>query len=69
MSQALKYAWNQDIDIAIVGMNKIAEVEQNVATTKALQPLTEDEEKTLQEIGDEITKANRLASSGVVFLG
>jgi predicted aldo/keto reductase-like oxidoreductase len=67
VSQALRYVWNQDIDTAIVGMNKKTEVEQNVATAEDLHPLTEEEKQSLQQKAAEIIKANRLSSSGAVI--
>ena len=67
VSQALRYVWNQDIDTAIVGMNKKTEVEQNVATAENLYPLTEEEKHSLQQRASEIIKANRLSSSGAIF--
>ena len=66
VSQALRYVWNHDIDTAIVGMNKLSEVEENVATANNFQPLTEEEERQLETIAEEIVKANRLSSSGAV---
>jgi len=66
-SQALRYVWSHDVDTAIVGMNRISEVEQNVATANNPQPLTEEEERQLQRIAEEVVKANGLSSSGAVF--
>lgn len=65
-SQALRYVWNHDIDTAIVGMNQLSEVEENVATANNLQLLTKEEESQLQKIAEDIIKANRLSSSGAV---
>jgi predicted aldo/keto reductase-like oxidoreductase len=67
VSQALRYVLNQDIDTAIVGMNKKTEVEENVATAENLHPLTEEEKHSLQRRAEEIIKANRLSSSGAVL--
>jgi predicted aldo/keto reductase-like oxidoreductase len=67
VSQALQYVLNQDIDTAIVGMNKKTEVEENVSTAENLHPLTEEEKHSLQQRAAEIIKANRLSSSGAVL--
>jgi predicted aldo/keto reductase-like oxidoreductase len=67
VSQALRYVLNQDIDTAIVGMNKKTEVEENVSTAENLHPLTEEEKHSLQQRAAEIIKANRLSSSGAVL--
>jgi predicted aldo/keto reductase-like oxidoreductase len=66
-SQALRYVLNQDIDTAIVGMNKNSEVEQNVAIAENLHPLSEEEKQSLQQRATEIITANRLSSSGAVI--
>ena len=66
VEKALNYVWGHDIDTAIVGMKKLSEVEQNVVTVNNFQPLTKEEEMQLQKTGEEIIKANRLSSSGVV---
>jgi len=63
-SQALRYVWNHDVDTAIVGMSKLTELEENVATAHNPRPLTEDEKRELQRIADEIIRTNRLSSSG-----
>jgi predicted aldo/keto reductase-like oxidoreductase len=65
--QALRYVWNHNIHTAIVGMNKLSEVEENVATANTFQPLTNEEETQLQRIAEEVIKANRLSSSGAVY--
>ena len=65
--QALRYVWNHDVDTAIVGMNRLSEVEENVATANNPQPLTEEEERRLQKIAEEVIKGNGLSSSGAVF--
>lgn len=67
-SQALRYIWNHDVDSAIVGMNRLSELEQNAATANDPKPLTTEEEKQLQKMADEIIKANRLSSSGEVSI-
>ena len=66
VSQALRYVWNHNIDTAIVGMNKMSEVEENVTTANNFHPLTKEEESQLQKIAEDIIKANRLSSSGAV---
>ncbi len=65
--QALRYVWNHSVHTAIVGMNKLSEVEENVATANNFQPLTKEEENQLQKIAEEVIKANRLSSSGAVY--
>jgi predicted aldo/keto reductase-like oxidoreductase len=67
ISQALRYVWNHDIHTAIVGMNKLSEVDHNVTNANNLQTLTEEENKQLQMKANEIVGANRLSSSGAVF--
>jgi len=67
VAQALRYVWDHDVDTAIVGMNRLSEVEQNVATANDPRPLTEEEERQLQKIAEEVIKANGLSSSGAVF--
>jgi predicted aldo/keto reductase-like oxidoreductase len=65
-SQALRYVWSNDVHTAIVGMDKLSEVEQNVATASNLQPLTDEEVRQLQNMADKIIKERRLSSSGAV---
>jgi len=67
-SQALRYVWNHDVDTAIVGMNRLSEVEENAATANDPRPLTEEEERHLRNIAEEVIKENGLSSSGAVFL-
>lgn len=67
VAQALRYVWSHDVDTAIVGMNKLSEVEQNVGTANNPQPLTGEEERQLQKIAEEVIRANGLSSSGAVF--
>lgn len=47
--QALRYVWSHNIHTAIVGMNKLYEVEENVSTANNFQPLTTEEEKSTSE--------------------
>lgn len=65
-SQALRYVWNYDVDTAIVGMNKLSEVEENVATANNPRPLTQKEGEELKTMAEEIRKAGRLSQSGSV---
>jgi len=65
-SQALRYVWNHDVDTAIVGMNRLSELEENITTANDPQPLSEAEERTLQKIAAEIVNEGRLSSSGAV---
>jgi hypothetical protein len=66
-SQALRYVWNHYVDTAIVGMNKLSEVEENVVTADNPQPLTEEEDRQLRTMAEEVIKGNGLSSSGAVF--
>jgi len=65
-SQALRYVWTHDIDTAIVGMDKLSEVEENVAVANNLGLLTLKEREELETRGEEIMKADRLSGSGSV---
>ncbi len=64
--QALRYVWNHDVDTAIVGMSRLSEVEENVATANSPTPPTQKEEEELRRMAEEIVKAGRLSSSGSV---
>lgn len=66
VQKALRYVWGHDIDTAIVGMNKIHQVEQAVEIANDFQKLTEEEERQLQKIAEEIIQAGRLSKSGAV---
>lgn len=66
-SLALRYVLNHDIDVAIVGMHKLSELEQNVAIANNLQPLSFEEKKQLQEIVEKIIKTGALSNSGAVL--
>lgn len=65
--EALTYVWNHGVDAAIVGMNTLSEVEQNVAVANNLKRLTEEFEMKLRLMADKIVKSNRLSSSGAVY--
>lgn len=65
-SQALRYVWGYDVDTAIVGMNKLSEVEENVTAASNFHPLTQGEKEELQHMAEEIIKAGRLSNSGAV---
>jgi hypothetical protein len=65
--EALTYVWNHDVDTAIVGMNTLSEVEQNVAVANNIKRLTEELEMKLRLMADKIVKSNRLSSSGAVY--
>ncbi|MBT4500628.1 MAG: aldo/keto reductase [Gemmatimonadetes bacterium] len=45
----LRYAMSQAIDVAIVGMDTIAQVEENAGVADGFAPLTEEEERELLE--------------------
>jgi len=65
-SQALRYVWGYGVDTAIVGRNKLSEVEENVAAASNFHPLTQGEKEELQHIAEEIIKAGHLSKSGAV---
>ena len=56
ISLSLRYAVQQDISTAIVGMKSIAEVEQNTKAGIDIKPLSKDEEKTLFDSADSLSK-------------
>ena len=56
VSLALRYAVQQDISSAIVGMRSLAEVDQNVKAGIDIKPLSEVEEKTLFEASGSLSK-------------
>jgi predicted aldo/keto reductase-like oxidoreductase len=65
-SMALRYVLNHDIDTAIVGMNKISEVDENISVANnPVQPSREELEK-LKIWAEEIIRDDRLSSSGAV---
>ena len=64
--QALSYVWNHDVDTAIVGMNRLSEVEENVAAANNLRPLTQKEREDLKTMAEKIVKAGRLSRFGSV---
>ena len=43
----LRYAMSRDIDVAIVGMDTVEHVEENVAVAEAYEPLSAEEEEAL----------------------
>jgi predicted aldo/keto reductase-like oxidoreductase len=66
VEKALRYAWDADIDTALVGMRRVEEVEMNVEVANKGKPLTEDEQKELQEIAERIKQEKRLKFSGKI---
>jgi predicted aldo/keto reductase-like oxidoreductase len=66
VEKALRYVWGHDIDTAIVGMNKISQVEHLVTIADDPKKLTTEEERQLEKIAEEIIKAGRLSGSGAV---
>jgi predicted aldo/keto reductase-like oxidoreductase len=66
VAKALRYVWGHDIDTAIVGMNKISQVEQLVTIADDPKKLTIEEERHLEKIAEEIIEAGRLSRSGAV---
>ncbi len=65
--KALKYVWGHDVDTAIVGMNKVSQVEQLSVLADDAKRLTEEDEKYLQKIAKEIIEAGRLHQSGAIL--
>jgi predicted aldo/keto reductase-like oxidoreductase len=65
-SQALRYVWNHDIDTAIVGMNRLSEVEENVVVADNPRALTEEEREELRGKAEDIVETGRLSGSGSV---
>jgi predicted aldo/keto reductase-like oxidoreductase len=53
---AIRYAVQQNISTALVGMRSLAEVEQNVQAGTEIIPLSESEEKTLFDSADSLSK-------------
>lgn len=48
MDDLLNYALTQDIDVAIVGMQNVAQVEDNVRIAKAFKPMSADEQRRVE---------------------
>ncbi len=65
--QALRYVWNHDVDTAIVGMNRLSEVEENAAAADSLKESTRAEREELEKMAEEIVKSGRLTESGSVM--
>ena len=55
-SLALRYAVQQDISTAVVGMGTLDEVEQNVKAGTDYQPLSDSEERELIKAADSLSK-------------
>jgi len=55
----LRYSLGLDVDVAIVGMDTVEQVEQNVAVADGFQPLSEDEERAVLEKALEIAKGDK----------
>lgn len=56
ISLALRYAVQQDISTAIVGMRSLAEVEQNIQAGVDIKPLSQSEERALLDAADSLSK-------------
>jgi predicted aldo/keto reductase-like oxidoreductase len=65
-SLALQFVLGHDIDTAIVGMNKLSEVDQNVSTASDPVPLTRENIEELKLIAEDVIRGDRLSSSGAV---
>jgi len=65
-SRALRYVLGHEIDTAIVGMNKVSEVEENIKTACELRKLTTGEIAELETMAEDIIRSDRLSSSGAV---
>lgn len=55
----IRYAMGLDVDVAIVGMDTIEQVEENVAAADGFQPLSEDEEREVLEKALEIAHGDK----------
>lgn len=55
----IRYAMGLDVDVAIVGMDTIEQVEQNVAVADGFQPLSEDEERQVLDKALEIAHGDK----------
>jgi predicted aldo/keto reductase-like oxidoreductase len=67
--EALWYVLAHDVDTAIVGMNKLSEVDENVHATNNLRHLSQEELEELEAIAEDIVTNDRLRSSGAVIAG
>lgn len=47
ISECLRFAWSQDVDVVVSGMERVQDLEENVAAAKAFRPMTPDEQKVL----------------------
>jgi predicted aldo/keto reductase-like oxidoreductase len=65
-SMALRYVLNHDIDSAIVGMNKVSEVDENISVANDPVPMSKEELEKLKIWAKEIIRSDRLSSSGAV---
>ena len=45
--ECLRYTWSQDVDTLVSGMERVAELEQNVLACKTFQPMSKSEQEQL----------------------
>ncbi len=45
--ECLRFAWTQDVDVVVSGMDKLEYLEENVAAAKSFRPMTKDEQRLL----------------------
>lgn len=45
--ECLRFAWTQDVDVVVSGMDKLEYLEQNVAAAKTFRPLSPEEQRVL----------------------
>lgn len=55
----IRYAMEQPVDVAIVGMDTVQHVEENVAVATAFHPLSADDEQALLNRAMELVQRNR----------
>ena len=66
VEKALMYAWEGDVDTAIIGMRNLEEVEMNVKIANLAETLSSGEKEELKEIAQRIKKEGRLKFSGKI---
>ena len=55
----LRYAMGLDLDVAVVGMDTVAQVEENVALAEAYTPLSPAEESRLFDIAGQVAAGDK----------
>ena len=49
IAECLRFAWSQDVDVVVSGVETVAQLEQNVAVLKKLKPMSKQEMAALLE--------------------